>query len=841
MKLRILINNFTEHKAFWQARALSSKLVFVLSRWAFGLLDRRDQEYADSNALRGIVRGTAPQLLLALSAAVLAQVANPHLQNVYEFLGWKAPDEGIYGSLLAAVSSVGAVFIGLYYAGLSAVGTATYARLPHSVRELLVRERMGTSYMRFLAFITFFSLVMLCLRVLGYPQVAIAIPIVSLLAGVGIFGFVSLGQRAFNLFDPVTVSDATFLELHRLVNRVSAGGFRWKDPSFQNHARQRADASLDAAEALNAICSSENHLSEQSRLSLVTRLNWFLMRYQRVKNKIPTESYWFARMSEHPSWYRSDDSATMIAHQTGTSLRSTEVVDLDWIESRLIPMLLGALNDFVESKRIDEAVKVLSAVEGYLTVLAEHGEIASALKILDGAARATIASILRNEKEFSSESLKELALMELIGSIPIGLCLRYREMAGRLVAPLEDVAIDALAKSNWRSTYQGVVHIKVRQRFEWLADRLSIERLVEGRVISPPWYVRELLYIVAADVHADGVIALNGAVENLYRQWGQMLKEKNRPWLSAALLSREREYLSKLETSDPEFQRVWEILVADRRIPGLIWPDLDFAMIATQRVLYKKSLIPGCLDALSELGSQPRPNLFPDYFGQFLHAAGEDAFDALLDGDSGRFASLFPFCFTGSFLTFANLNQQTSKNTDQILRTVQIAAGATLDLFELSGYAKLMAGYYNDTELWTLVENKWEEYFNVKTTPTRVGFVAAILGVVQSSFSIPMRGILRTTWSQKIEHKLRDLPRREIYRKGSMSLSSQTLIQHSDPLVRVCADAHIGLAYEGKDIFMELYIKTRSDASTVKFPRDRDLKRALKEEIDFYEHNKNAV
>jgi hypothetical protein len=153
-----LFIRFANYRAFWKVRSTLAHLTFLVSRWALGIRRRGAQELADSRALRGIFRSIGLQWIFAVATATAVQATNPLLASAYTFLGWKAPEDGIYGTLLAAVCSIGAVFIGLYYAGLTAVGTSTYARLPQSVRELLVGERLGNTYMRFLSFLTFFHL-----------------------------------------------------------------------------------------------------------------------------------------------------------------------------------------------------------------------------------------------------------------------------------------------------------------------------------------------------------------------------------------------------------------------------------------------------------------------------------------------------------------------------------------------------------------------------------------------------------------------------------------------------------------------------------------------------------
>ena len=47
--------------------------------------------------------------------------------------------------------------------------TAVYAQMPNTVRQLLMQERYGNAYMRFVATVTFLSLILLLGQTLGSP------------------------------------------------------------------------------------------------------------------------------------------------------------------------------------------------------------------------------------------------------------------------------------------------------------------------------------------------------------------------------------------------------------------------------------------------------------------------------------------------------------------------------------------------------------------------------------------------------------------------------------------------------------------------------------------------
>ena len=70
-------------------------------------------------------------------------------------------------------------------------------------------------------------------HIVGRDPLILAIPMLLIGVGLMILGFVLLGARTFNLFDPTILSGTIFKRLRQSCKQIQAGGFRWSDPSFQ--------------------------------------------------------------------------------------------------------------------------------------------------------------------------------------------------------------------------------------------------------------------------------------------------------------------------------------------------------------------------------------------------------------------------------------------------------------------------------------------------------------------------------------------------------------------------------------------------------------------------------
>ena len=261
-----------ETRGFWRLRSLALKVRFFFAKGVFNANQGFQDETTQSRTLLEIIRITLTQLLFSIAFALLLKWLDLYLSTIIPNSRWPMPQDGDYTTLLATISGIGGVFIGLYYAGLTAVGSSIYARVPNNVRDLLAREQVGNVYMRYLAFLTFLSLTLIGFKVLWMPKVRVAIIVLAVMSGIGIVAFIKLGQRAFYLFDPTALSDSLFRELQQLVKRARVGGFGWSDIAYQNHANKVAQSIVSTLETLADISGTDKNLSGRPFVELCKKL-----------------------------------------------------------------------------------------------------------------------------------------------------------------------------------------------------------------------------------------------------------------------------------------------------------------------------------------------------------------------------------------------------------------------------------------------------------------------------------------------------------------------------------------------------------------------------------------
>ena len=808
----------SQHRIFWRIHGFVDRILFWFRSNIFQIKYGLKEEKIKSNTLWYLFQITWWQIFSAIIFAVILMVIDSYSHEFFKNFNLKIPDDSDYVTLLATISGISGVFIGLYYAGISAVGSSIYARVPNNIRDLLAQDRYGNVYMRFLSFLTFLGLVLIALRIIGFSRIFLAIPIMTLFSGVGIISFVILGQRAFYLFDPTEFSSHLFEKLLRHLETVKAGGFRWSDKSFQNHAYKQAFLYLDTLHTLSDITSRETHLSGKPFLTLCENLIRFLIVYEKSKKTIPSDSKWYEQKYEHLDWYRTEDTHISIAHQTGTSLQPEVINNKEWVEGRVIPIIKDCLAVNLKEKRYNEVLGFIRNIDLYLESLAIEGRVDRALDILTDLSE-TILDIISPESKkelVTNEVLEKLALIERCAVIPVNIALACRKYIEKLDA---DKVEKKLSKITWEKDAELYKHefpTYCLPTLELFKPRLSFEISTEGYLVSPLWYQKELLLQIETNVFTENTSSLMSKGSNLYGSWISKTMHTKHPWLAGAVMSKEWEFWHKIDPQIEIWQAKWNDLSKDRKIKGLPWADFESEQLKAISKNRQAELLKLMSQQSLKLDFFKRPEGFPDYAGQFLHTTGEMSFDSLLTNNVSLLSSGFELYLYGCMNKFKNLCPKSVSGDWRVQQNLKIAIAPLLDLLDISGYARLMADYHHNDQLWQIVVTAWDRYFKTNAE-SRLSVFAQSIRIAEGIFGIPHRSILRTNWNMAVSNRLSDVPRRELYQRNY--IGSDTVINHESALVRAFARERLGSFLDGITIFVAFYLRTKEGAKELDFGR----------------------
>ena len=830
-------------RLFWQVRRAFSRLAFINYRMLFGIKSRIREESATTKSLLsllGLIRG---QLVVVIIVAIVLQITNLYFVSLFTGIGFTIPKESYYGTLLTAFTSIGGIFIGFYYAAISVVCSAIYAKVPNNIRDLLAQERVGNAYMRLLALLTFFGVCLLAFHIVGLEPVILAMPLLILGAGLMIIGFVQLGTRVFHLFDPTILSGTIFEQLRQCCAQMQAGGYRWSDQSFQKHSHRVAQTTIDTLNTLSDITAKEPHLNGRPFAGLCQNLLLFLRHYETVKKSIPTGSLWYRQRYVHPDWYRTGDTETSLAHETAAILRPESVSDPRWIESAILPIVKGCLEINIRNKRYALVNEFLGYLDAYVQHLAKEQQVESAFNLMREIFSWCERLILRTEDQaLVEEPAEHMQICEKLTTMPINALLAY---AGAIKSYDRNAILQRIRHIRWKSEksiYRAGFSMHLLTQLEWLRPRLEFEEGVEQYIVSPPWYLGELIAQKEVENLRTAMIYFYAKVGKFYKHWIETALSSQHPWLAAVMMLRESEYWNKLDSHTNTLNQLWNDLNSDRRIEGLLWSSLNTDELAKKRYQREKVLLKLMADENVLLSLIPRAEAHPDFAGQFLHTVGEALLDALCENDYDTVDMLFKGYFCGNQLKCEQLRPQENMPSWQLASNVKTAVAPLLDLMDLSGYAYLLSDYYNTQRLKETVAKVWDEYLDQDSAQSRLQFLAGAVSLTESAYEIAHRSRNRSGWKQTIRQQLRDLERQEVPEdlenqaalrgQGFVFVESETIVLHESPLVRIFADDHSFLLYDGIDIFLAKYIRQREDGRDLDFgrPEYRDIEEAIRRE-----------
>jgi hypothetical protein len=810
MRVRnLLFTRFSHSRWFWPARRTLYYVLLLFARSLFLIRTKGIAEYETSKSFRALIPVTVPQLLLAVGSAASLQIINGHLIDAYRILGWVELDKGVYGTLFATVASIGAVFIGLYYTAITSVASSVFAKTPGAVRDLLASERIGNVYIRFLAFITCFSISLLALRLLNYSEILIAVPIVALLACIGILAFVRLGQRVFSFFDPVQLSEYFFSQLYEALQLVTSDRSYSFEPAFQRFAHRRASDAIKTLEDLVILCQAQPHLQDAPLRLLTSSICHFLRYYQHAKRTIPSKSLWYKQESKFQDVYRQNDTTVQMAHRTGTLTSSETHSNEWWVEVRLQRLLNSILSVSLSSDRIDAFVNSLSMIEQVLGEMAHLGNASKAVDLYADLVQSTLEYLVIPKSDkgaVSREKQDSIAISEALASISISILLQFRLYALDVSQKDWSTELEKIDWSNRDSVYaMGAPQIAL-QILEDLRDRICFEIEAEGKRVTPMWYMRELVFRqlsvkLVEDINTIYSKPLVGPIGILLEK----LDEVNAPLERATLLTTLLEYVSKLTVHCQVFENAYMVLSETKHIVGLQWKKFDpeSARLSTEEAAIE--ITKNCSRLSCRLLAHERDDSIPDFAGHFLHATGEAVYAAIAGNQPKQLKELIGLYFIGCFLMFNKLRPDPEIPEFRVMPAIRIALAPLADLMDLTGYAKLFSELYGDPSIWTTVETIWNRHLN--ENPGEAEKSIKIIETVFTFDDLPMeqphRSLLRMDWMMQAHRTFEKYLNIDF--TNFRYERSRVNINHSSPLIKVYAkDASVS-GFSGIDIFRDLY------------------------------------
>jgi hypothetical protein len=835
--------DLTSMRIYWRTRTRYLNLLFSINRIRLNLRlaleNTSTQASILSTLFRSSVRPILPAtlaafLILGASVAITSQTsgASTFIISVFEPVDEK--NQEIYKDLLIAIVTVVGIFLTLYFTNLSTVVGTLYAEMPARVRNLVIQERVGNISINFLIFLIIYSLLLLLAETLFGMRPKIAIVTATALGCVTVPIFVSLSARTFRFLDPTTFTDTVIPQLIKWSRNATIEGFLWNDPSFQRHYHQQSSEALLNLQSLAQIIHDKPQLQTEAQPLFLTKISSFVVVYLDKKRQIPLGSLWYVKAPVFKDWYLTDYTQLALASSTRTSLQPEMKPDRYWLENALLELLTEAILKCTDSNRQQVTFRVLQDFLTIFEAFGEQWEIQFAKRMLPNVfSSVTYLNSTLTGEDLNSErfNLEQLQSIEYLGLYPIYLLLGFRKGVEQLA--LSDLS-QIIFLLNWKSKraiYQLGLPTSTLKEIEEIQQKLEIEVLVEGQIISSGWYIQQLVFQQLALRFKEQLIELVSLGSAYYLPQIEHLITQKRYLLAAQFITRGLEFYHKVFAHLVWLRQWAENLDRSRVLQGLRWPEWNWEQIEKMLTLDNNTLVVRLAQCIPHLMEDNQRNDIPDLAGQAISTVQTKYLEALINNDVELASKLFEPYFQGCIGKYVTLSATTQVDNYDIERQVIVSAQPLIDLFEISGYAYLFAEFHRNAPLWNTCQIVWEWYLTQLERIKAVEKFANTIYFVRKWPTLTSRSVLRNEWKLRIRKLFENLPRKYgVFTKTHRIPHGIYFVDHPSLLVRVMGSGdtfHFLDFCDPLDIFVDLYLKKKPGYEKLEFGGRKQLERKL--------------
>jgi hypothetical protein len=294
---------------------------------------------------------------------------------------------------------------------------------------------------------------------------------------------------------------------------------------------------------------------------------------------------------------------------------------MNWVEDICIPIVVRFFQSSLERETLDVAAEAFGHVNAYLRTLAEQGDVNEAFSVLEKLGQVVQRTVseraLRDAQ--APEFLEVLGLTDYVAGLPVTILLAYAEATHE--TNRREIS-KRLSRVRWRhlpDVYAHGFRAYLLPRLERLQRCVHFEIAAEGRVVTPLWYQAEQVCQVEAEKLAENTAKMLEKGMNYFQNWIGQLETAKRPWLVAAVLSRQWEYWHKASHRMQQLELAWNGLSKERHLQDLPWPQLGSEKWKAQLASQQIEILEKMAKQSSVLALLERPKDFPDYSGQFIH------------------------------------------------------------------------------------------------------------------------------------------------------------------------------------------------------------------------------
>lgn len=749
---------------------------------------------------------------IALAAAVLLW-ATEIIGAMLSHTGWEpvqhltaTRESKDYESLVGVLIGAEATLLALYYATVGVVASTAYSAVPGDIRKLFVQQRISNVYTRGIVRALVFTTILFGLGSLGYHVRVLSVIVAVLLAVLAVLRLAVVGIVPFGFFDPASLTRDLPQRFKRTLSRATTLPTAL-DEGSQKQAHADARETLEHYRQITDLVASRPIRNSAAPLDVAGQLLSLIGGYTSQKNLIPSDSAWWTSIARYPNWFTLSADQTNLALAVSTGAYTPTGPDLLWVErqcaadiAKLIVIVgHGQLDSFTSFlDRTSTHIRVLSARLLFNEALLIEDQIVAAIWEAvepvadDRAPTAYLADEHERDRVIAAQRSVVLLMNAWLGLVDAA------EQLGkwRLGADVDRVIAnrDILYKLNFpRSAVETL---------ERLCQRIAFEQDVEGRQVTPTWFVHHHVARVLAQrlVEAQDAITRRFAGRTINEVQSAIAAED---WKLAVMVAFSAlEMIDKIATHQELIGTAHQGL---RRWKSAALDDPDWPTPPQSPPLdsdLRRQVIGNIADCLPNLPAGPHDQRQPDLYGQAYVFVFNATFDAILDGDHDR--------ATNWFTTLFNQNQSAAQRMIAdvagqlpLLRFIYTVE-PLVALMELSGYAILLQEL-NGEGIWDAVRPMWD----FRRDQLGEDFLPSLLDIlahVDSAFSLNDLYVLRASREQKLVQFLEERGITDPFDSFDLDNPHARPTTELAPIVAAFAPGAYGITWKSTDLFLVHYV-----------------------------------
>ncbi len=657
-------------------------------------------------------------------------------------------------ALVGGALGIGATLLGLYYATVGVIASTIYRSVPGDVRDLFIAERSGEAYLKIVILTIATSVVVLVAGVLGWAVTGLTLLGVGFLAAFAAVGLVVLTRRLFDYFDPSKLSAQLLTDIARGIR--DATGPRTRGLSHrQTEAHYKVYGALASFRHLVELSDHPDFRNATASMALTRQLVDMLSFYSSWKYTIPTDSYWWERESTYRNWLTIDHSRLELALNTSVTYPPDLQPDYMWFEHSVVRLLKRSLAVGFQAQGGANVLGLMESVADLVANLTARLQIDEALAVeaaWDGVIQgvATTPQVADVDAADHQVRVNQMAAAQSL-VLPLTKMVLGLEYAARSIVSRDLSAEVDSALSDPNALYRGNLPTTTRQMVENFSVAIGRESVIEGRRVTPRWWVDHF----AARSMAEALLATEAGVllEVERRTTDQVAQfaELGRHDLAAVTGMASLELLSKIEAHHPTIRAAQQRLETYRNSNASVplWPvrtppqvdpaDAHTAMLAK---------LAGLLPELRQAKFEPHE---PDLYGQLYQFVVDGAFRAILGGDDARGLVMYRAALLE--MDTARARVITDLESQELSTRLIFALEPVITAMDLAGYALLMFEL-DGSGIWPEVKQMWDLLLTDK--PAVADLLLTAASYIDNTFAMTVGGIERSRRSIALERLFRD-------------------------------------------------------------------------------------